>query len=418
MLFNSRIALGIILALLGACAQPEAPQDLAKVPDTSPVVRDQKHWPVVHQAQAHDRSVTLEKSVMPEEDQRAIRNEFKSTDLQALPIDSKYNVNLFKIHNVPDYENAVFVAPRLYAYSSADGARLAPRRNRDGTMSISFPVVLTSGDSAKIQSPNATGVIEIPEFLRMQNRDELEVKVKEVYGQKKFISRLNGCPKKITVVVGNEEHDATPSDLAKGDYCEQDTPFTVTVKLPETEALHLLQEALYAGIVDVRAVYETRVAYSNTRFKLEFDKTKLFEELSAALSIQAAWADIDARMKVTEVVQRKSMKVQIQGEMNAPLTSIVDQAILSFFTPFRPDPNTTQKECDGKPVCLRLNYNYSKETQTFSVEWLQSTNVMTGQNYLTWTKLKALEDSGVRIEKLSNKNTGFGTSRESGLTVI
>jgi hypothetical protein len=402
-----------------AAGRAQDPAQAESALPTAPVVeKDSNGWPVIYRDMALDKSVQLETSEMPAAEQERLRNEYRQTELVQLPVDPRFNASLFRINNVDEYKSAVFIAPRLFTYSSADGARLAPKRNGDGTMTLSFPVVLTDGTATHVQSPEATKEIPLPDFFRVNDINGLREAVRKNYGQGTIVGQLPGCPKKITVVSGGEEFDATPKDLAKADYCELNKPFTVSVRLLENDALYLLQEALYKGIVDVRAVYETRVGFAVSKFKLEFDKAKVFEDLAAALSVKAFWVDADLRMRVTEVMKAQTMKVSIRGDMGPHLQSIVDQAIQIFFTPMRPDQNSDLKECGTEAVCLRLNYNYSKETEKFSVEWTHSTNAMTGQNYVTWTKLKPLQDAAVHISGLKNQGATSINPRETGLTVL
>ncbi len=415
-------ALGGVLGFSGCAPGEESSReaDPGALPEVRLIERGVEHWPVVARESSADSVVSMEIREMPKAHQEKVREELRATDLTPLPIDTVFNVHLFRIENVPEYRDAVFMAPKLYAYSSADGARLVPRRNPDGSVSVSFPVVLTLGDRKHLQAPGGQTEIEIPEFLRIPDFPRLKQRVREIYGADKFLAPLRGCPKRITVVSAGKEYDATPSDLEGGADCSRETPFTVTLRLSATEARHLLQEALYAGVVDVRAVYETRVAFAVSRFKLEFDQQKLFEDLASRLSVRTFWADVDLRAQVTEVVREHALRVRIQGDLTPPIQSVVDQAIRLFFVPFPPDPETRLKGCSNATVCFRLNFQQERRSQSLSVEWMASSNSVTGQNTVTWTKLKPLDAAAVRIAKLTNRASSPGVFQqvETGLTLV
>ncbi len=390
----------------------------SRLQSPAPIERDSNGWSV-SSVRATDDSVRLKKSEMPQDQVETMRREYRQTDLIAIPVSPKYNVSLFQIKNVSEWENTVFIAPKLFAYGSAEKGRIAPERNPDGTVTLSFPVVLTDAADANVTSPSASEKINLPDTIAIHQFDELRTEIYRRYSSS--LAPLPGCPKQIIVKVNDAEYDATPRDLAKGDYCQMNTPFTASIRVPEEKARFILQKALYANAVDIRAVYETRVAFTVSRFNLEFDRSKLFREIESELSIDAGpWADADVHAKVTNAVRRQAMKVQVQGDMNSHLEGIVSQAVGLFFERFSPDPRSGLKSCGDALVCLRLNYNYSKEEQSLSVGWQQSTSAQTGQNYITWTKLKALTDKvvdiGAKAERPPLKNDG--SSIETGLTVV
>jgi hypothetical protein len=369
---------------------------------------------------SRDRSVILSREDMPKSQIEYLRQQYKQTDLVPLPVDSTYNVSLFRIKNVPDYETAAFIAPRLYAYSSAEHGRMAPERHDDGTVSLTFPVVMASGTKAKILSPNGMNTIELPSEVIAQKLDELRSFLSTSSGIK-TIAVMPGCPKRVTVIVGGTEYNASAGDLAHGDYCQSDVPFSVTIRVPESRAKYILREALYANQVDIRAIFETRVAFKVASLNLSFSKSKVFEEIKLAAKGKIYWVDAEANAMVTRIIKDLALKSSIQGEYSAQLREIVDQAIKEFFKPFKEDPSS-QPPVDCKNLgCVTLNYNSLTDKQTFEVNWYQSENTLTGQTYLTSAKLHPLLDHTISMggangrPALSNDNSaGF----ETGLTVL
>ncbi len=389
----------LVMATAMAAISCSACAPATRNPELTPVdsiQKDPSGWSV-RSLKSRDGGTALTQREMPAELQARYRNEYRKTNLVQLPIDARFNTTLFKINDVSEYEGRVFVAPKLFAYGSADQGRLAPRRNGDGTVSLSFPVVLTDGTVDKIMGPNSSAAIDLPGEYRIADYHGLIEKVASVYRAKGGLSPLPGCPKKLVIAMGDHEYDATPKDLAAADYCPLNQPFTVTVTLPEGEARFLLEKGLYAGVVDARATFETRVSFVVSQFEIQFDKASLFRDLATQFSYQGVFADVDVRAKVTEIVRRRAMSVNIQGESGAHFETLVSQSIETFFEKFSENPEKSLKECGDARACFRLNANYSREQESLSIHWSQSTSALTGQNYLTWTKLKPTQDLAVRF---------------------
>jgi hypothetical protein len=368
-----------------------------------------------------DNSVTLRKSELNPAGKDVMRAQLRQTDLVQIPVDPSYNVTLFKIRNVKEYEHTAFVAPRVYAYGAAEKARISPESHSDGTVTIPFHLAMVSGTESSIESTRGHDRVDLPDSVLVKNIEKLRTDLFGRFEGFNTLSVLPGCPKKIMIVVNGEEFEATNTDLANGDYCSPNTPFTAAIRVSKERAQYLLQDAIYNGQVEARASYETTVAFSVAKLQIEFQKQKIFEELEAQFHGVIYWVTAEAYDKVTNIVKSQALKVQIQGEYSSQLSVIVDQAVKEFFTPFRPDPASSDHgKCENQ-VCVSLNYNYSKEKQTFEVNWQQSENALTGQVYLTWTKLHPLMDNTVAIggspqrPGLPNSN---GASIETGLTIL
>lgn len=411
-----------------SCGKPPQPSEeriqntTAIVKETTPVApKNESSWATSTQSSS-DHSVVLTRKVMRQEEQELNRNQYRQTALVSVPIDPSFNVQLFKINNVEAFTNAVFIAPKLFAYGPTEKGRMAVQYHGDGTITLSFPVVFTDGVRSLIAPPNENGTpVPLPQALIINDLPGLRTAVNDQFGKNQVLSDLPGCPKRIFLKSGANEYDVTPVDLAKGDNCQMGTPFTVSVRIATDDALFMLQEALYKDAVELRAVFETRVPFETANLTVEFNKAKLFESLQAELNVQAGfWVDADARTALQRAVKSQAMKIQIQGELAGPMANIVEQAMKDFFTTFVPDPSEKIKTCQGgHVVCLRLNYEYSHSEQTFKVTWRQTTTALTGQNYLTWAKLQALQDSVVNIGiEPKPMLVNNGKRLETGLTVM
>lgn len=368
-----------------------------------------------------DNSVTFKKTELNNNAKENLRSKLRQTDLVQIPIDPSYNVTLFKIKNVKEYEHTAFVAPKIYAYGSAEKARIKPEYHSDGTVTIPFHLAMVSGTESSIESSRGHDRIALPDSVLVKYIDKLRSELFKREEGFKTLSVLPGCPKKIMIVVNGEEFEASNTDLANGDYCAPNAPFTAAIRVSKERAQYLLQDAIYNGQVEARASYETHVAFSVAKLHIEFQKQKIFEELEAQFHGVIYWVTADAYAKVTNIVKSQALKVQIQGEYSSQLSVIVDQAVKEFFTSFKPDPTTPDHEKCENLVCVSLNYNYSKEKQTFEVNWEQSENALTGQVYLTWAKLHPLMDNTVAIGNSPQRpglaNT-YGASIETGLTIL
>lgn len=415
---NYRVCIVILGTLiLGACSADLLSQK--KITTPTPL-QAERSW-VESQTVAKDKSVTFSKSELTPAGKQVMLNQLKQTDLVQIPVDPLYNVTLFKMRNVKEYEHTAFIAPRIYAYGATEKARISPESHADGTVTIPFHLAMISGTETQIQSTSSNDKISLPDSVLAKYLEKLRENLFNRSEKFDTLSTLPGCPKKIIIVVNGEEFEATSTDLANGDYCTPNTPFTASIRVSKERAQYLLQDAIYNGQVEARASYETRVAFSVSKLHIEFQKQKIFEELLAEYRGVAYGFTADIYTKITNIVKSQALKVQIQGEYSSQLNAIVDQALKDFFIPFRADPANPDHDKCKNLACLSLNYNYSKDKQVFELNWEQSENTLTGQIYLTWAKLYPLMDNSVAIggnpQRPSLPNTN-GLSIETGLTVI
>jgi hypothetical protein len=368
----------------------------AAVPTPNPTMPG---WMSVSQT-SPDGKVKYTQNQMTPQQQAQARQQYTRTNLEQLPVDAKYNATVFKIDGTSDYAQSAFIAPKLYVYSSADGGRLDPVINSDGTVTMSFNVVFIDGITSQIPNDEANGkLMDVPQDYLVKNPDELAAKLGLEFKDSNGIAPLPGCPKRLTLIVAGREYDATPSDLASGDYCQLNRPILVSLTVPKDEARYIFDEALYDSLVDVRGIYETRVSFPVVTADISFDREKIFSDLEAELAVfYPPYADMDMKSATTRVMQNQMMSVSIQGDTTAVLDKLVDQVVQEFFVTLKNDPATGTKECKGNAVvCFRLTDQSYRQTDTMSFHWNQSSNQVSGQNYLTWSKLQPLAEEAVVI---------------------
>ena len=390
-----------LLTLMGCGYRLEepAPEATPHGPPSAEAAQ-RRPWPT-ESVTAADQSVPLPRTQMTREEQDYWRTQYQQTDLVALPVPGAYRTNVFLIRNNPQMRETALIGPRIFAYRSSDGARLAHRRNPDGTVTLSFPLVLADGLAAEITAPSGVGTIRLPSDLLVQDPEGLQAYVSRAEGRAMQLAPLPGCPTRIIVRVANQEYDLTPQDATSGDLCRLNRPFSDSLTLCEGDARYLLENALYAGAVDVRATYQTRVPFTVSQLSLEFDRTRLRDALENAIQAEGGyWFRHELGSKIQRVVRQQAIKVGIQGEQGDALNRVVDLAIQAFFEPMPAEAQTQVIECRmAAQSCMQLKIvpNGATAERAFTVSWQHSSTALTTQNYLTWSKLQPLQDRSIVI---------------------
>lgn len=334
----------------------------------------------------------------------SVRKEYNNTQMSQVTVNPSFNTQLFRIEG-KDTNNAVFVAPKLYAFSSSEVNRMSPLVDEDeGTITLFFPIMLIDGLSPIIPSPdNRHDSINVPVNMLVHDTDSLINFLNKKYSSfgEQNLARLSGCPKELIMTIAGRQFSIASDLLKISDYCDYNVPIYTSIKLPTKEALWLLQEGLYSGAAQIAAVFETRVPYTVSKFTVEMNKSKLYEEIAAKLSIKKLYAEVDLQMEIVKIVKQQAMKISIQGNMTDHLDSIVRQAIDQFFEKMPSDPTKADLSC-GSPICLKLSYNKQTYEEIFSVDWVQTSNVLSGQNITTWARLFPLSDANVRFDTLES----------------
>jgi hypothetical protein len=418
--------LNLFLLTFSACNTSEESNSfqLAQNPPSDP------NSPRVEHKQSPDGSVSVDRTpINPAE----ARNEYRRTNLIQVPVDAKYNATILRITDdtVTDDQNKAFLAPRLYAYGTQQGGQVLPIKHADGTVTLSFNVTFLDGTTEKISSPSADGsTVTVPDLFTVQNRDQLETLLVSEFGMSPGLAPLPGCPKKITVIASGKEYDVTPANLARGDFCELNIPITVSLTLPEADAKLLMEVALYAHLVDLEGIYETKVSYPTSKVSVTFDRSKIYSQLQAELGVRAYYVDAAVKIAATKVMENQMMQVTVQGETSEFVDQLIEKVTADFFEPWVATPSAPQNPCGlTTPVCLRFSAISSTESSKMQFDWNETSNLMTGQNYITSTKLKATPNisriGDVTENCVSTSNhecnqplSNHADARETGLTVV
>lgn len=340
------------------------------------------------------------------------KREYKSTQMSQVTVNPRFNTQLFRIEG-KDTNNAVFVAPKIYSFSGSEVSRMQPLINdEEGTMTLFFPIMLIDGLSATVPSPDSQHEsITIPKNLLVQDVEGLNEYINKKYATfgEQNLARLSGCPKEIIMTIAGRQFNIASDILKASDYCDYNVPIYTSIKLPKKEALWLLQEGLYSGAAQITAIFETRVPYTVSKFSIEMNKSKLYEEIAAKVQFKKMWANVDLQTEISKIVKRQAMKISIQGNMNEHLDSIVHQAIDQFFEKMPADPAKADMSCGSEPFCLKLSYTKQTYEENLSVDWVQTSDVLSGQNITTWARLFPLSDANIRFSDLKNNEAKKAT---------
>jgi hypothetical protein len=372
---------------------------------------------IVEEKSSRDGDVSFRSESLPADRvEEYSRREYRATQLKQVPVDPGYNTQLFRIEG-EDTKNAVFVAPKIYAYSGNEANKLEPLVDDDkGTMTLYFPIVFIDGLSETIESPNPeNGLIKLPQNLLVQKRAELLKFLNSHYRKdgEQNLASLPGCPKEIVMTVAGEEFVIAKDILLKSDFCQYNKPIYASITLPKARAMWLLEEGLYSGAAKISALFETRVPYIVTKLKIEMNKQKIFEDLAIKLKVNHPYAEVEITTEIQKIVKEQAAKISIQGDFNEHLETIIRQAIDHFFEKMPADPKKEDMSCGNALTCFKLSYKKQNYDDKFSVEWTHTTNVLSGQNILTWTVLSSLFDDSVKVENVKND----GSKRATGLTL-
>jgi hypothetical protein len=408
-IISAAVTILCLLLVLTSCGKEKSgstPMPLATNNDSIVSKLSQKGDWVVKERMTREGDVYYKEETLPlEMVNEAARKEYKSTQMGQVTVNPKFNTQLFRIEG-KDTMNAVFVAPKIYSFSGSEVNRMQAVTNEDeGTMTLYFPIILIDGLSTTVPSPDSPHQsIKIPDNLLVKDIAGLNDFINNKYGSfgPQNLTRLSGCPKEIIMTIAGRQFNVAANILKLSDYCDYNNPITTSIKLPKKEALWLMQEGLYSGAAQITAIFETRVPYTVSKFSIEMNKAKLYEEIAARLKVNVPYAEIDLRADITKIVKRQGMKISIQGNLNEHLESIVRQAIDQFFEKMPADPSRADMSCGSAPVCLKLSYTNQTYEENLSVDWVQTSDVLSGQNITTWARLFPLSDANVRFENLKN----------------
>ncbi len=403
---------------LSACSPSKGPENV----DASSASKQpgKTEW-TVQELTAPSGAVKATVSVRSNEAIEGLKRTYRQSALIPVPVDPKYNVQLFRIRGSENADSTIYIAPRLFAYGSAQRGSVAPQDNRDGTVSLSFPLALIDGGRENIKGADDKLEVPVPKELRIQDIDALRKELNERFQKPQVLSGMPGCPSRITLTVNDRAYDATPKGMSDSNFCQLNQAIQAPLRVTLEDARFIFQEALYAGAVKAQATFETEVPFIISSVKVRFDKRKVFQDLNASLNVHAGpFADVDIKIRLTQILQRQAMGMDIQGAITPAVESAVKQATALFFEPFRPEPGQNLPACKDATVCLRINYARTHEEGSFDFEWNNTANALTGQHYTTWATMQPVQDRVVMIggdKRPALRNDGTD-DKETGLTVV
>ena len=359
----------------------------AKASPTVPaIIHSQDDW-TKHEVSSTDGAIKLETAEMSKDEAYSWERKYKQTNLVPIPTNQAHNVSLFEIKNVDEYKDSVFVAPKLVFYSNGGQTRITSELNDNGTVTLQFPVVLVDGLTSRIPALDSSAVVFLPDRALVHDLAGLQSEIDQQFGVHKNIRDLPGCPKQIIVKVDDSEFDITPNGFSGGDYCQPNIPIGLSLTLNSERAKYVLKNALPAGNFEVRVVYETRVSFLVASMSLEIDKRILYDDVRKELGVNLrTWASTDVVIAVKKAVSQESMKIEIQGDISEAMNQIAEQATQEFFKPLALEDKPEAGTCLGKMACLYFNNFNASAAQSFKVNWSQSSDAMTGQTYISWSK--------------------------------
>lgn len=424
---KTKLLLPILTSMaLMACQKDNSPSDPSpQVTSPAPVAPLQdSDYKTTKTITDEKTGITVTTQEVTEEALARLKQEAQLTTLSPFPVEPHFNTQLFTLDQ-NEYKDFVFLAPKVYAFSTADGARVSILENEDGTVSIPFHVILVSGFESKISGPKANELISLPESYLVKKSAALEAEV--VARGKKKIAVLPGCPKAFSIKVVDREFDVTPKDLSVTDYCDLTKPFTVALRTNKHMAQYILQNALYNNTVDLRADYQTMVPYVASKVTVEFDKRRIYEELEARFKANyKGIASVDARYYTENIMKNQAMTVDIRGSYDMQLQMAVDAAMKMFFTEV-PEVRKVELECSGSMVCVTFNRDYRDFHSKLSFKFERTENTLGSRIFRSTTRLHPLNDRAVVIgeasaevsDQIHSRPSLFndGDSIETGLTV-
>lgn len=361
-----------------------------------------------------EKEIRVIRYQMPNELLELERNRYRESDLKEFPLPSYYQTKAFLMDNNPLYQDKLLIAPKVWVYGQQEKSRIIPTKNSDGTINITFPVILVDGLNSEVVDHRGESLLKLPPFLQVLFKNELQVST-----QKQLVT-LPGCLKRVIISFEGEEYDVTPYGFRQVDFCEIAKPFRVTLRLPEKKARYFLEKALYASGPEIRVIYESQARLTKSKVSINFNREKIYKEIESQLQAKVLWAETDLKFHLREIFKNQMMNISVVGDVSEVLEKLIYHAINEFtegFTPIRPD-ELSQCSTSGKvSACFKLSYQKFEEKNEFKIEINESETVMAGQKYVTFAPLKAITDKAVYI---GTKETPlkFLEKKETGLTVL
>jgi hypothetical protein len=202
--FLDLFAMSLILGC-GPQGRPQA-QDAQGLDPVPPAKLDKTAWKS-ELREAPKAGIRLQRLIMPKKKEDFRKLEARQTSLVQFPIDSRFNTQVFQIKGRSEWEYALFIGPRVMAFSSADGGRLGHTENTDGTATLTFPIALIDGVNETITAPaGAVQSIPIPQQFQVQDQKSLRDLARQRMGKIDSLAALPGCPRRIIIQVADRDN--------------------------------------------------------------------------------------------------------------------------------------------------------------------------------------------------------------------
>ncbi len=338
--------------------------------------------------------------------------------IEKIPVDEKFNTQIFRIAN-KELQNVVFVAPKIFSFLGTGQSRKAPTVNNDGTLTLFFPIMLIDGLSTTVPSPmNRFKLIEIPNNLLIQKQVELNDFISKKYGEygNQTLSKLPGCPKEILITIANKQFHTSFESIKGPSDCSYNVPILTSIRLPENEALWLLQKGLYAAPIDITATFDAKIPYIISKFTIEINKSNLIQKISDRIQLKKVYPKKELLTIITEIVSEQVAGMNLQENSLVHLNGITSQVIDFLFEEIILDSTTNAKKC-GKEVddCLKLKDVLYSNNETFSVNWVQTKDFFSDQNIMTSAQLVPSKNANLEIENLKDNED---SKNDTGLVIV
>ncbi len=351
---------------------------------------------------------------MPNETLELERSRYRETDLKEYPLPTEFNTKAFLIENFPLYKDKLFIGPKVWVYGQQEKSRIIPTKNSDGSINITFPVILVDGLSSEVTDHRGESLLKLPYNLQVHQADLLK------NNSGKELAVLPGCLKRVVINFEGEEYDVTPYGFRQADYCEIAKPFRVTLRLPERKARFFLEKALYAAGPEIKVIYETQARLTKSKVVINFNREKIYKEIQTKLKLKYVWAETDMNFHLREIFKNQLINVSVVGDVTDILDKLIQHAISEFMQPFTPTQPQEMEDCQsgGKiSACFKLSYEKFSEKNEFKLEINESEAIFSGQRYVTFAPLKAITDKASHFGTRENP-LPYLHKRETGLTVI
>lgn len=345
------------------------------------------------------------------------RQQYQLASITDIPLDPKFNAQLFRIAG-PDSLNKVYLAPKTYVYGSAEGVATITE-NADGTITVPFNIALATGLNPTLApAQGGSGApMALPDALKIKNKEELYQYVDKTQGQNAVLTPIIGCPKKITITAAGKEFDATPKLFKEGDICEIEKPFTVSITVNKSDLINIY-EAIDQGYADVFVRFQTRVPVTTAAVHAEFDRDRLFEQITAKLQAQYSYyAQADIELAIQKVLAEAKANVYIVGNQTEQMKNLIDNIMREFFQTWAADPKVSGHAQCKSTVCLSVKYVKNQEHRSFRASWTETSPFLVDMNFVSIAKLRSASEIRYEVGGTQVPFSNYGSTTTSTLAL-